>query len=201
MATAPNLPDARLSALLAREPARRISVDEYHRMIEAGILDEDEHVELLEGVIVSVSPQGRPHARVIQWLNRHLVKTLGDEYAVLPQLPLTLGGFSEPEPDPAVVRAADAASGEEHPTTALLVVEVARDSPRKDRAVKGAIYARHGIPEYWIVNVKDGCVEVYREPDAQAGRYRDMSTLHTADTLASTAVPGLSVALTELLGA
>lgn len=199
MATAPNFPDSHLSTLAAREPARRISVAEYHRMIDAGILDEDEHVELLEGVIVSVSPQGRPHARAIQWLNRHLVKSLGDEYAVLPQLPITLGSFSEPEPDVAIVRAEDAASADEHPATALLVVEVARATLRRDRAIKAALYARHGIAEYWIVNLKDACVEVHRDPDARAGRYRSTVTAGPGDTLACAAVPGLTVPLAALL--
>lgn len=169
-------------------------------MIDAGILDEDENVELLEGVIVRVSPQKRPHARVIQRLNRMLVERTGVEYAVLPQLPLTLGDFSEPEPDFAVVRAEDARSNDEHPHTALLVVEVAKSTLSKDRNLKASLYARFGIAEYWIVNLKDACVEVYRDPDARAGRYRTAATLGPADTLTCTSVPGLSVALADLVG-
>ena len=83
-------------------------------MVAAGIFDEDERVELLEGVIVAMTPQSAPHARRIQWLTRFLVRTLGDEYAVRPQLPLTLGERNEPEPDLAVVRA-DATSEDRHP--------------------------------------------------------------------------------------
>jgi Uma2 family endonuclease len=113
-----------------QERQRRISVDEYHRMIETGILGEDEKVQLIDGMLVSMTPQGRPHAFVIQELNRLLVRALGDEFKVLTQLPLTLGDASEPEPDLAVVRTQDAQSRTEHPTTALLVIEVAGESLR-----------------------------------------------------------------------
>src|SRR4249920_2907795 len=92
------------------ERLRRIRVDEYHRMIEAGILGEDEHVQLVDGMLVAMSPQGRPHAFVIQELTGLLVRALSDEFKVLTQLPLTLDDDSEPEPDLAVVHARDAAS-------------------------------------------------------------------------------------------
>ena len=109
------------------EGQRRITVDEYHCMIEAGILGEDEHVQLLSGTLVAMTPQGRPHARVVQRLNRLLVRAIGDDLEVLTQLPLTLLDESEPEPDLAVVRAEDAQSAEHHPRTAVLVIEVHRE--------------------------------------------------------------------------
>src|SRR4030042_1497589 len=121
---------------------RRITVDEYHRMVEARILGEDEHVQLLDGMLVAMTPQGRAHARVIQRLTRLLVRAPGDDLEVLPQLPLTLPGDSEPEPDLAVVRAEDAQSGEHHPRRALLVIEVAGDSLRLDRGAEAARYPR-----------------------------------------------------------
>ncbi len=190
----------RLEVLAARQPSRPMTVSDYHRMLDVGILDEDERVELLEGVIVRLSPQKRAHARVIQQLTRVFVRCLGDEYAVLPQLPLTLGAFSEPEPDLCVVPAEDARSNDEHPQSALLAVEVAGASLMKDRSLKGALYARHAIAEYWIVNLRDRCVEVYRDPDPETGRYRTSLTLGPSDTLSCQSVPGLSVALAELLG-
>lgn len=201
MASAPQWPTgqpARLEALLARETVRPISVADYHHMLDAGILDEGERVELLEGVIIKMSPQKRRHARVIQWLNRQLVTTLGDGYAVLPQLPLALGEWSEPEPDLAVTRAEDAASADEHPTTALLVVEVAQASLRRDRAIKGAIYARFGIPEYWIVNLEAECVEVHCEPRNEG--YAVTRVVPRGERLTCNALPGLSLAVSDLLG-
>jgi Uma2 family endonuclease len=177
---------------------RRITLDEYHRMAEAGILGEDEHVELIDGVLVAMTPQGRAHARVIQRLTRLLVRTLGDDVEVLPQLPLTLPDDSEPEPDLAVVRAEDAQSADHHPRSALLVVEVAGDSLRLDRGSKAALYARAGIPEYWIINLAESTVEVHREPEVAAGAYRSRTVVPAGQDLAAMSVPGLTIAVAAL---
>jgi Uma2 family endonuclease len=181
-----------------QERLRRISVNEYHRMIEAGILDEDEKVQLIDGMLVAMTPQGQPHAFVIMRLTRLLARALSDEFEVLPQLPLTLGEHSEPEPDLAVVRAQDAASTTRHPGTALLVVEVADDSLRFDRRTKLALYARSGIPEYWIVNLQDAVVEVFREPDVPAGSYRATQVARRGETLTPAILPGFGVAVALL---
>ena len=159
---------------------RRFTLAEYHKMIEAGILGEDEHLELLEGEIVQISPQDKPHARALTKLTRWFVRSLGDEYAVRPQLPLTLAD-SEPEPDLAVVRAEEDAAAERHPRTALLVIEVADSSVRRDLEVKARIYARAGIPEYWLVLVKQRAIEVLRDPDPAAAAYRSVRS-HSMDS-------------------
>jgi Uma2 family endonuclease len=189
---------AETTALLLESP-RLLSVEEYHRMIEVGIFDEDEHVELLEGVIVTMTPQSPAHAHCIRWLNRHLTRTLPDEYVVGVQLPLTLGRRSEPEPDIAVVKAA-AAFRDRHPETAVLVIEVARESLRQDRKVKGALYARFGVPEYWIVNLEDRVVEVFSDPDAATGACRQTRIVPAAETLTSGALPQVSFPVAELFG-
>lgn len=189
---------AETTALLLEAP-RLLSVDEYHRMIAAGILDEDERLELLEGVIVAVAPQSPAHAYCLQWLTRFLVRRLGDAYAVRPQLPLTLGERNEPEPDLTVVRA-DSASKDHHPGTAVLAIEVSGDSLRKDRRVKAAVYARFGIAEYWIVNVEARVVEVLSDPDAGDGAYRRTRIVTTSETLTSEALPELSFPVDELFG-
>ena len=189
---------AETTALLLESP-RLLSVDEYHRMIAAGILDEDERLELLEGVIVAMAPQSPAHAYCIQWLTRFLVRRLGDAYAVRPQLPLTLGERNEPEPDLTVVRA-DSASRDHHPGTAVLAIEVSGDSLRKDRRVKAAVYARFGIAEYWIVNVEARVVEVLSDPDAGDAAYRRTRIVTTSETLTSEALPELSFPVAELFG-
>lgn len=189
---------AETTALLLESP-RLLSVDEYHRMIAAGIFDEDERVELLEGVIVAMAPQNPAHAYCIQWLTRFLVRRLGDEYAVRPQLPLTLGKRNEPEPDLTVVRA-DSASKDHHPGTAVLAIEVSGDSLRKDRRVKAAVYARFGITEYWIVNLEARVVEVFSDLDASTGAYRRTRTIPVAETVTSEALPELSFPVAELFG-
>ncbi len=176
---------------------RLFTVDEFHRMCEAGVFDDDERVELLEGSIVVMSGQNPPHAGIIQRLTQWLILQLGGAYSVRCQLPVMLGGGSEPVPDLAVAPA-DGRETATHPGTALLVIEVSDTTLRKDRGPKLALYARFGIPEYWIVNVKNSTVEVYRDPDPEAGRYRTMLTLSKDASLSPTSVPGVTISLAEL---
>jgi len=188
-----------MNAAVVQVPRRSISVGEYHAMIASGILDEDEHVELLEGDLALTTPQHPAHARTIQRLTRLLVSSLDERFAVLPQLPLTLDERNEPEPDLAVVPAREAASAESHPRSALLVVEVARESLRKDREVKAAVYARAGILECWIVNLADGCIETYEDPDRQAATYRVQVAWGRGKVLAASSLPDVSVDVSALL--
>lgn len=181
------------------ERQRRITVDEYHRMIDAGILHEDEHVELIDGFLVGMTPQKSPHAYALQELTHRLVRALGDAFAVRPQLPLTLGEKSEPEPDIAVVPTSTEWA-RAHPTTALLVVEISRGSLSYDRLVKARLYARHDIPEYWIVNLADGRLEVYRDPDSTARSYRTTFAVGPGEPVTASQVPGVTVDLADLLG-
>ncbi|HUL79674.1 MAG TPA: Uma2 family endonuclease [Vicinamibacteria bacterium] len=177
---------------------RRLSVGDYHRMIGAGILDEDDRIELLEGVIVEMAPQGPKHARLIQRLCDPTFARVPPDRIARCQLPLTLGRDSEPEPDVSLVRRADAASNTSHPTTADLVFEVADDSLPKDRLTKAALYAGAGIPEYVIVNVVEECLEVHRDPDPGSRRYRTLVTLAGDQVFESAAVPGFGFRLASL---
>lgn len=190
--------DVATAPVIVPECLRRIRVEEYHRMIETGILGEDEKVQLVDGMLVAMTPQGRARAFVIQELTRTFVRQLGDEYRVLSQLPLTLAGDSEPEPDIAVVRAGEAASAARHPGSASLVVEVAGESLRFDRQTKAALYARNGIPEYWIVNLADAAIEVHRDPDPPSALYRQAFTVRRGDALGAQSVPGLRVEVVAL---
>jgi len=182
------------------ERQRRITVGEYHRMIEAGILREDEHVQLIAGALVAMTPQGSRHAVVIQRLTAALVRAVGGDLAVRPQLPLTLLEDSEAEPDLAVVRAADAPSEGPHTRSALLVVEVAGDSLRLDRESKATLYARAGIPEYWIVNLAESAIEARSEPDRATGVYRSSAVVASGETLVARSVPNLTIDVASLFG-
>ena len=184
-------------SVLAQEPQRRLSVEDYHRMIAAGVLAEGERIELLEGVIVEMSPQRPRHAEVIRRLCDPQFATVGPAFVVQAQLPLTLGPGSEPEPDVAVVPRRPQGYGQDHPTTALLVFEAAGESLPKDRVVKSAIYARAGIPEYVIVNLEEECLEVQREPEA--ARYRSHAILRAGERFASASVPGFAFEVGRLL--
>lgn len=177
---------------------RRFRLEEYHRLIEKGVLTEGDRVELLEGVIAEMTPQGRPHARFISELNERLVSALPRESRVRVQLPLSLDEENEPEPDLAVVTRAEEDAAPAHPRSATLVIEVASDSLRKDRLIKGRIYARAGIPEYWLANVLTGAVEVYTDPLAQEGRYGSLHTVGRGETLTPRAFPGIAIPVDAL---
>lgn len=176
---------------------RLFTVDEFHRMVEAGVFGDGECVELLEGVIVALTTQGPAQANAIRRLNKWMVLQLGNAYSLLPQLPVTLGQRSEPVPDLAVVATTEG-SAQAHPRHALLVIEVSDTTLGKDRRVKLALYARYGVPEYWIVNVKNSTVEVHRDPDPEAGRYRTLLTAGPEATLSPLSVPGITISLHEL---
>jgi len=184
--------------ILGRE-MRRLRLCEYHRMVEAGVFEEDEGVELLEGVIVRMSPQNADHALVVERLNDPPFVELPAEYVIRCQLPLSLSEADEPEPDIAVLERGTPRSRRAQPTTARLVFEVSGESLRKDREVKGPLYARAGVPEYVIVNLVEECLEVHREPDTASGRYRSLSTLDKGATFVSGSVPGLKVSVARLL--
>ena len=174
---------------------RRFRVEEYYRMARAGVFAEDERVELLEGRIHRMTPQGARHMRAISRLTRHIAPLLGEALSLRVQGPLTLSEDSEPEPDLAVVRAEDEASDERHPSTALLVIEVSEDSLARDRGVKAQLYARARIPEYWIVNLRRETVEVYTEPDAGEGRYGSVHTYTRGQRLQASVLPRLAIAV------
>jgi Uma2 family endonuclease len=177
---------------------RRFSVEEYHRLLRVGVLKEDEHVELLEGLIIDMTPQSRPHALLISRLTERCMAARKPECRIRVQLPLSLGPDSEPEPDLAVVTRQEEEQAEDHPRTALLVVEVSVDSLRMDRLIKGRVYARAAIPEYWVVDVAGKAVEIYTAPEAAQGRYLTLRTLAAGETLSSPALPGLALPVAEL---
>jgi hypothetical protein len=195
-APGPSLIDPGRMLVLDRQ--RRLSAGDYHRMIGAGILGEDDHVELIEGVIVEMTPQGPKHAKLIRRLCDPTFARVPADHVLQCQLPLTLEHDSEPEPDVSIVRRADAVSDTSHPTTAALVFEVAGESLPKDRLTKAALYAQAGIPEYVIVNAEQDCLEVHRDPDPASRRYRTLVTLSGDQPFESAAVPGFGFRVAAL---
>jgi Uma2 family endonuclease len=189
---------ADLTPSIPDEPAR-MTVDRYLGLVEAGVLSEDDRVELLEGVVVAMTPSNPPHAAVLTMATRALLLAVGERASVRTQCTLVLGRFSAPEPDVAVVPGSDRDYLSGHPRTALLVVEVADTSLQQDRITKAAIYAAAGIPEYWIVNLRRGVVEVMRDPDRERARYRDARVCERGERIEPAAFPGAPVALADLL--
>ena len=177
----------------------RVTVERYFALVGEGVLRPDDRVELLEGVVVSMSPQNAPHASGVQFAMETLLVAVGRRAVVRVQMPLMLGPYSCPEPDVAVVPGRREDYVERHPTTAHLVVEVADSSLLQDRLTKSRIYAAAGIPDYWLVNVPARQIEVFREPDVRAGRYRETSICQPDGALALTALDGVRVPARDLL--
>lgn len=184
---------------LAEPAVRRWTVAEYHRAAEMGIFGPEERLELINGEIIRMSPQNGPHATGSTLAEGVIQEVFRAGYVVRIQKPLTLGEDSEPEPDIAVVRGKARDYLKAHPTTAELVVEVADSSLQFDRGKKAASYARAGTPEYWILNVPDRMLEVYRDPDPGAEKYRSMAQYDESDTVSPLAAPDARVAVRDLV--
>ncbi|MBI2217200.1 MAG: Uma2 family endonuclease [Candidatus Rokubacteria bacterium] len=183
-----------------RTERRLFTVQEYHRMGEAGVLAEDERVELIEGEIVTMPPIGEGHARSVDGAAELLITRLGQRARVRIQGPVDVGQRSEFQPDLAVLRREPACVGAEHPgpDDILLIIEVADTSLERDRGLKLPVYARAGVGEVWIVNLRAGLIEVYRQPGG--GAYRDVSTVGRGERLTISAIPDVGFATDEILG-
>ena len=175
------------ASLLNTDVLFRLSVADYHDMIENDILTTADRVELLDGYLVTKMPQISPHGSTVQRLKEDLVKLVPAGWQVRVQLPITLE-FSEPEPDAAVVRGDRRAFDHRHPSAPEcgIVVEVADTSLKLDRGVKGPIYARAGIQQYWIINLPDSQIEVYTQP---SGPGETPGYTHRQDYTATDSIP------------
>jgi Uma2 family endonuclease len=178
-------------------PRRRLTVDDYHAMAEAGVLGEDDRVELIEGELIEMAPIGGGHMLGVNRLTHTLVHAVGDRAVVSVQNGLMLPPFSEPQPD-FVLLPRQFLQEARVPTMAdaLLVIEVADTTVAKDRNVKAPLYARHGICEYWIVNLPRKVVQVFRQPGEDG--YREVFERGSGSTVSPLALPDVAVDLTAL---
>ena len=173
---------------------RRLRRVEYDQMVELGIFEE-ERVELLRGVVVEMTPTSPPHDATIQRLTRLFVLAVGDRAGVRVQGSWAANDDSEPVPDVVLVPPGD--YDDAHPSVALLVVEVAYSSLRKDRAVKAALYAECGVPEYWIVNLVDGVIEVMTT--AVDGEYTAQRAYRKGERIRLSRLSDIEVAVDDVL--
>jgi Uma2 family endonuclease len=176
-----------LPAILPPLPVRRFTVDEYHQMIEARVLDEDDDVELLEGWIVPKMARNPAHDAVVSWvMNRRIAPRLTLGWFCRGQSAITTVD-SEPEPDIVVVRGSELDYLARHPGPAELamVIEVANSSLARDRAFRASIYASAAVPVYWIINLVDHQVEVYTDPTGPDASpvYRVRQDYHVGDVV------------------
>jgi Uma2 family endonuclease len=183
--------------------ARRWGRAEYERLVGLGLFH-GEPIELIRGQLMVAEPQGAYHATVIGAAEDTLRAVLPPGWIVRTQMPLALGEDSEPEPDIVLVRGTRTDYRERHPGRPALAIEVAESSLAFDREDKGSLYARTGIEDYWIVNLIERVVEVYREPrpdpTAPHGwRYGAMERLAPPAVLTPLALPGARIAVRDLL--
>ena len=177
----------------------RLSVDEYHRILEAGGFDEDARVELLGGLLAAMSPKTRAHENAVAWLARWLMQGVDlDVFEVRVASPLTLED-SEPEPDLAVI--ALNAPRPYHPGTATLIVEIAVSSLRRDLGAKTGLYAHAGVPEYWVLDLDRRRLVVQRDVRPEDGEYAEMVELDQSARVTAAAVALPELAVTDVLAA
>jgi Uma2 family endonuclease len=184
---------------VATVDTHRWTRQEYERLAAKGFFPPGKRVELVEGIIYDMAPQNSPHSTALH-LSQEALRTLfppGSGYAVRSQSPLALSDDSEPEPDLAVVSGSFRDYGDHHPTTALLVVEIADSSLFHDRKRKVPLYARFGIPEAWLLHLARQTLEVYRDPTD--GGYQTRTVLRAGDSVSPLLRPDHSIRVTELL--
>jgi Uma2 family endonuclease len=180
-------------------PRHRLTVEEYHRMAEAGVLAADARVELIEGEVIDMAPIGSRHASVVNRLNDLLTLATRGRAIVQVQGPVRLGDRSEPEPDFALLRPRSDYYRDALPTSAdvLLLIEVAESTQRYDRTVKAPLYARHGIPELWVIDLESALVHFYRRPSGDA--FADISATDRPGATAIGALAGVTIDLSSVL--
>lgn len=176
----------------------RLTVAEYHRMGEVGIFSPEARVELIEGEVIDMSPVGTLHAGTVNRLSHSLSIACGTRALVATQNPVVLDLHSEPQPDIALLRPRADFYNSSHPTPAdvLLIVEVADTTVAYDTQIKLPLYARHGIPEVWVVDLPNRRFMVYRTP-TPAG-FQDTQTLTDLSAVTPLLLPGVTIDLSNL---
>jgi Uma2 family endonuclease len=184
---------------IAQAPYRFTSA-EYHRMAELGILSPDARIELIDGVIIEMSPIGRRHLACVDRLSKLFNSQLGDAVIVRTQSSVVLGDGREPEPDIALLRfrADFYAEVAETPADVLLIVEVADSSLEYDRRTKAPLYARHGVPELWIADLNRECLLMFRDPTPLG--YASTQVLRTEEQLSPLAFSDLAIRVGTIFG-
>jgi Uma2 family endonuclease len=175
-----------------------ITVDEYYRMAETGEIAPDARVELIEGEIIDMPPIGSPHGAMDSRLNALLVQAFGQRAIVRVGLPIRLGNMSEPQPDFSVVLPRPDFYYERHPTAAdtLVAIEVSVTRLSFDLGRKRALYARHGIPELWVIDLKRSRLNLFRRPSGD--EYLETSVLDAPRTMSIERLPDASLDLSSL---
>jgi Uma2 family endonuclease len=178
---------------------RLFTVHDYHRMVDAGILTEDDRVELIRGEVVAMSPIGPRHSAAVLRANHNLTRLVGDLAIVGVQGSVRLDDYDEPQPDIYLLRPKNDfyASGHARPADIFLIVEMADSSLEYDQAVKMPLYAETGVPEYWIADIRNDCLICYTDPQKDA--YQKVQTFPRGPTVTPQLLPSLRIRVDTLL--
>lgn len=175
------------------DSVRLLNRDEFARMASAGVFDDDEHLELLRGVLVTMTKQGEPHARITAWLGRALDRALDESYEVRQHTSYSATPDSVPEPDVQVI---SRALRRQLPRAAFLLIEVSETTLRKDQIVKPPIYAENRCPEYWVIDIPSQTVWVHTEPTKQ--RYKSVVRFDAKDVLRPAMLAGVEIRVADI---
>src|SRR5205085_8941770 len=186
-----------MSVQIAR---RHFNVIEYYRMAAAGVLSEDDRVELIEGEVVEMNPIGSRHAACVGRLTELLGRLVGGAAIVWVQNPVRIDDYSEPLPDVALLKRRDDfyAQANPQPTDVLLIIEVADSSVEYDRDIKIPLYAQAGIPEVWLINLPKGSIEIYTQPSNDS--YLETRYVKRGESLVSESIPSVIIDADSVLG-
>jgi Uma2 family endonuclease len=186
-----------MSFQLARRP---FTTSEYHRLIEVGILTEDDRVELIAGEVIKMAPIGPRHAACVDRLGEYLRSKIGKLAIVRSQNPIQLDDYSEPEPDISVLKRRADFYAQKHPSPddVLIAIEVADTTLESDRSIKLPSYARAGIGEAWLVNLNDDRIEIHTRPSQDV--YQEVRIILRGQKVSSTAIPSLKLKSDDVLG-
>jgi Uma2 family endonuclease len=179
---------------------KRFTVDDYYRMGETGILKDTDRVELIEGEIVEMSPIGDRHAMAVNRATMIFARGLGDKVVVGVQNAAHMDRYNEPQPDIVLIRPREGFYGTGHPNPedVVLMIEVSETSLRFDRIVKLPIYARNGIQEFWIVDLKNDVIHVHRDPKGNA--YASIETRGRGEMVSPQQFPEFEIRVDDLIG-
>ncbi|MEC4749773.1 Uma2 family endonuclease [Methylomicrobium sp. Wu6] len=175
------------------------NLDEWRRLGEANIFPPDSRLELIDGEILEMAPIGFNHAGHLKRINNFLTLLVAGKAIVSVQDPLQLGDLSEPKPDFMLLKPNPDFYSSRHPNAGdvLLLIEVADSSLAFDQNQKQRLYALHDIPEYWLLNLNDNCLEVYRHPHGES--YEQKTTLRAGDTISLSQLPDITIKLSDIL--
>jgi Uma2 family endonuclease len=175
------------------------NLDEWHRLGEANIFPPESRVELINGEILDMAPIGFNHSGHLNRINKFLTRLMPGDVITSVQNPLQLGDLSEPQPDFMLLKPNPDFYSSRHPNASdvLLLIEVADTSLAFDQTQKLRLYALHGVPEYWLLNLNDSCLEVYREPFGET--YAEKTTLRIGNTISLSQIPAITINVADIL--